>query len=170
MTGLITAEMQSIVGRPYERRRSFPIDATAIRWWAMAVYHPEAPPPRHWDPATPGGLEAPAEFNPFAWKAAEEVTIRSDGTEVERSTVQVPIEQRMGVAPPPLKTTMNGGLDVTYGAPMRVGDVISGTTAIGGYTEREGKSGPMLFTVLESRWTNQHDQLVKVSCMTIIRR
>jgi len=168
--GLITDEMKEIVGRPYERRRSFPVDANSIRWWAVAVYHPLPPPRRYWDPDTPGGLEAPSEFNPFAWKSLEEVNILPDGTEVERSIVLGPIESRLGITPPPFKTTMNGGLNVRYGEPMRVGDVIDSSTAIGSYTEREGKSGSMLFTAVETRWLNQKADLVKVSQMTVIRR
>lgn len=171
MPGLISEEMRGIVGRPYEQRRTFPIDATAIRRWAIAVYYPERPPREFWDSDVPGGIVAPAEFNPFAWMAAEEVEVAPAGPPVDpRHARPGGLELRLGVQPPDLKRALNGALQVTYGEVMRVGDVIFGTTAIIGYTERDGRTGPMLLTEVESRWKNQRDELVKTSLMTLIRR
>jgi hypothetical protein len=170
MVGLVTDEMTAVVGRPFERRTSHPIDASAIRRWALAVYWPEPAPREFWDTDTPGGLVAPADFNPFAWQCAKEVSLLADGSEVPASERSGPLETRLGITPPPTKTAMNGGLDVEYGVPMRIGDVIVSTGTIGGYSERPGRTGPMLFTIMESRWTNQRDELVKIYRMNLIRR
>jgi hypothetical protein len=171
MPELITAEMRSLIGRPYKQQRSFPIDATAIRRWAIAVYYPEQPPREFWDPDVPDGLVAPAEFNPFAWMASEDVELQPDGPPIDPGHARPGgLEFRFGVRPPDLKTALNGGLHVTYAALMRVGDVVFATTSIGGYTEREGRAGPILFTEVESHWSNQRDELVKISRMTMIRR
>ena len=69
---LISDEMQTIVGTPLNPSTSFPIAASDIRKWAMAVYYPAPPPRLFWDEeyaaATRfGGIVAPEEFNPFAW-------------------------------------------------------------------------------------------------------
>jgi hypothetical protein len=170
MVGLVTDEMTAVVGRPFERRTSHPIDASAIRRWALAVYWPEPAPREFWDTDTLGGLVAPADFNPFAWQCAKEVSLLADGSEVPASERSGPLETRLGITPPPTKTAMNGGLDVEYGVPMRVSDVITSTGTIGGYSERPGRTGPMLFTIMESRWTNQRDELVKIFRMNLIRR
>jgi hypothetical protein len=171
MPELITDEMRGIIGHPYEQQRSFPIDATAIRRWAIAVYYPEQPPREFWDPDAPEGMVAPAEFNPFAWMASENVEFQPAGPPMDPHHARPGgLEFRLGVKPPDLKTALNGGLHVTYAALMRVGDVIFGTTSIVGYTEREGRTGPILLTDIESRWSNQRDELVKISRMTMIRR
>ena len=72
MPSLITPEMLTILQKPYARSVSFPIDASDIRRWAIAVYYPDPPPLEYYDEVyaatTPqGGIIAPAEFNPFAW-------------------------------------------------------------------------------------------------------
>ena len=72
----ITDEMRSIVGETLSTMTSFPIAASDIRKWAMAIYFPEVPPPLYWDEeyaaSTPwGGIVAPEEFNPFAWMTVD---------------------------------------------------------------------------------------------------
>jgi hypothetical protein len=52
---------------------------------------------------------------------------------------------------------------------MRPGDVVSSATSITGYREREGRLGLMLFTTMESNWTNQHGDLIKTQRSTLIR-
>jgi hypothetical protein len=68
----ITDEMRAILDKPMSRLTSYPIAASDIRKWAIAVYYPEIPPRLFWDEdyaATSrfGGIVAPEEFNPFAW-------------------------------------------------------------------------------------------------------
>jgi hypothetical protein len=174
---LITEEMQAIVGRPYARATSFPVSASDIRRWAIAVYYPQAPPREFYDDeyaaSTPaGGIVAPLEFNPFAWMAEGEAgaagvaPIPPDPSLVAAGAC----EHRLGVQPPPLRRGLNGGLDVSFtGVPMRPGDVITSTAAIVAYDEREGRLGHMLFTTTENRWVNQHDEVVKIERMTLIR-
>jgi hypothetical protein len=68
--------VQEAVGREISRRVSFPVAASDIRRWAMAVYHPLLPPVRYWDEEwiaanLNGRVLAPQEFNPFAWMTAQ---------------------------------------------------------------------------------------------------
>ena len=163
-TSWITDEMRAAIGRELSRSVSYPIDASDIRRWAIAVYHPEPPPPRFWDDETPGGIVAPEELNPFAWMSAAprgRVSGTGDGG--------VGYEAQLGLAPLTTTSMLNGGIEVTYGEPMRPGDVITSVTSLTDYSEREGRLGLMLFTRSTARWTNQHDELVKSSVMTLIR-
>lgn len=168
----ITPEMRSIVGKPLRESQSYPVSASDIRRWAIAVYYPEVPPRLYWDEeyaaSTPfGGIVAPEDFNPFAWAAAvpdmeERMTERpSAGWDYQ--------EARFGVKGPGLKTNLNAGLVVRYGARMRPGDVIRSSSHIQSYEEKQGRMGTMLLTITRSTWLNQADELVKETDQTSIR-
>jgi hypothetical protein len=59
---------------------------------------------------------------------------------------------------------------VTYtGVAMHPGDVIRSVTRLAGYDERASATRTLLLTSLESRWTNQNGQLIKVQTMTTVR-
>jgi len=130
-----------------------------IRKWAIAVYWPETPPPLYWDQEYAkttryGGIVAPVDFNPFAWP-------------VQRTSAQ-DNEQ------PPLGGTigtrvMNGGSTEQYLIPMHPGDVITSSSALVDWNERQTRLGLTLFTISETRWTNQTGELVKIKSFTLIR-
>jgi hypothetical protein len=183
-TTYITDEMRALIGRETGRQTSLPINYSDIRRWAIAVYYPEVPPRLFWDEAYAAttvhkGIVAPEEFNPFAWlidgmepegavKADDAPSRRRGGTTSE-GFVGGP-ESQFGVASPPCRFQLNGGAEVEYGTVrMRVGDVITSVGSIADFHEREGRLGQMLFTVSEARWTNQRDELVKISRGTLIR-
>jgi N-terminal half of MaoC dehydratase len=167
-TTLISKEMQSLVGRLIERRVSFPVDDSDIRRWAIAVYYPQPPPARFIDATAGGprpGIVAPEEFNPFAWLTAERqnFTLATDENAVGRT------ELMLGTTPPDVRHMLNGGMEVSYGEPMRPGDVITSSNRLAEYSEREGRFGQMLFTIFEDTWTNDRDCLVKQTRSTLIR-
>ena len=165
----ISDVMRACVGRELSRSVSFPVSASDIRRWALAVYHPEEPPRLYWDEEYArqtfhGGIVAPEEFNPFAWMTAEPPGMRrgpdNDPDALERS---------LGIEGPGLGFQLNGGLHAEYGVRMRPGDVITSVTRLASYRERQGRLGLMLFTVSETIWTNGQDQLVKRTESTLIR-
>jgi hypothetical protein len=166
----ISDAMHGAIGSELERRVSFPIAASDIRKWAIAVYYPEEPPRRFWDEeaaaATPhGGVVAPEDFNPFAWMSASPAGVpRQDGGHDPNF-----LEVRLGIPGPGLAYQLNGGMESTYGAPMRPNDVVTSVNRLIGYHEREGRLGRMLFTTMEATWTNQHDEIVKRVQTTLIR-
>jgi N-terminal half of MaoC dehydratase len=178
MESVISDDMRAIVGVSLGGSVSYPVSASDIRRWAIAVYYPE-PPPRHfvdeeYARSTPfGGIVAPEEFNPFAWGAADSVSLPPPNPplEAERALVAVgAAEHRYGVPPPDLRRGLNGGVEIEHtDVRMRPGDVITTRTAIAEYSEREGRLGLMLFTTNESRWSNQRDELVRIERMTLIR-
>jgi hypothetical protein len=179
---VITDEMRSIVGKTNEVASSYPVAASDIRRWAMAVYYPETPPRIYWDEefaaTTPyGGIVAPEEFNPFAWGSPSRARAAKDSPQtagpsdedVEAATGGA-LEARMGVRGPSLTNFLNGGVENEYtGIPIRPGDVIRSTSGIAEYKEREGRLGVMLFTTMETRMYNQRDELVRIQRVTIIR-
>ena len=169
-TTYLTPELLGLVGRELRRTTSFPITDSDIRRWAIAVYYPEPAPRLFWDAeygagTVHGGIVAPEDFNPFAWMARETVLASAGGAGGAQS---VP-EALLGAEVPPTTAMVNGGLEVEYGSRMRPGDVITSTSTIGEYTEREGRLGLMLFSSTLDTWTNQRGETVKTSRNTLIR-
>jgi hypothetical protein len=161
---LISDAMRAVVGGQLSRSVSYPVAESDIRRWAIAVYYPQEPPKRFWDPTSRDGIAAPEDFNPFAWLAASsEGRPRRPGGDPDHT------ELSLGIAGPGLSTVLNGGMSAEYGEPIRPRDVVTSVNRLTGYSERTGRLGHMLFTVLEDTWTNQRDQFVKRTRMTLIR-
>jgi hypothetical protein len=161
----ISPAMRAALGREIRRRVSYPVEASDIRKWAIAVYFPE-PPPRAFIDLKDGDMIAPQEFNPFNWLCAHE-----EGVDLPASADNDPgrTEMMLGIDGPGLKFQLNGGLEAEYAAPIRLGDVITSVRRLSEYRERPGRLGLMLFTVTEDVWTNQRDELVKRTRATVIR-
>lgn len=169
----LSPRMRECVGRELDRRVSFPVASSDIRRWAIAVYYPELPPRRFWDPSdtlhsdtlhsdTKGSadLVAPEDFNPFAWMVADPpgppLVLRDP-------------EELLGVPGPEVTVRLRGGMTVEYGVPIRSGDVITSVRSLAGYDERDGRRGTMLFTTIADTWTNQRGEFVKTFQFTFIR-
>ncbi|MCW2495276.1 MaoC family dehydratase N-terminal domain-containing protein [Jatrophihabitans sp.] len=162
--------MAAAVGGVLAVRVSYPVSASDIRRWAIAVYFPDRPPRQYWDAAyaatlPTGGIVAPEEFNPFAWMAAvpEAPAIKPSSTHPDS------VEIRLGVPGPGLTFQLNAGMESEYGVWMRPGDVITSVTSLKHYRETAGRLGLMLITTLEDRWTNQAGELVQLAQSTSIR-
>jgi len=160
----ITPEMAALTGAELGTQTSFPIAASDIRRWAVALYAPTAPPRLFWDEeyaATTrhGGIVAPEEFNPFAWMAASGPPEELESFDAGASGQAV--ERLLGFEAPATSNVLNGGMEVEYGVRMRPGDVITSVRRHGGYSERTGRLGLMLFTTFDTEWTNQHGEWVK---------
>lgn len=157
----ISDEMRGSVGSELDRRISYPITSSDIRRWAVAIYYPELPPRRFWlDSTDAAALVAPEDFNPFAWLIADPAG--------PPPSLRDP-EELLGIVSPDAPVRLRGGMSVEYGAPMRAGDVITSVRRLGGYTERDGRRGPMLLTTIVDTWTNQRDELVKNFEFTFLR-
>jgi hypothetical protein len=148
----------SWLGRTTEPVVSLPVGANDIRRWAIAVYYPDPPPADLFDVDLAcngpwGGFIAPRDFNPFAW-------VREFHPE------SYPWMRGMGTEPG--TRGLNGGQRSLYFAPIREGDVITCHATLVDAYEKEGRLGTMLFLVDESRWTNQHGDLVKIGLRTSI--
>jgi hypothetical protein len=170
---LITDEMRGIVGVVMEEETSFPIAASDIRRWALAVYYPEIPPAEFWDEDDPvtlarGGIVAPDEFNPLAWMAKDPKAGRHPAL---GATPKVgAFEVALGVDPPEFRAVLQGEIRARYGeAQMRPGDVIHSATSITEYFERQGRMGLQLYTTLSEELTNQTGAWVKTVDTVFVR-
>lgn len=166
----ISPAMQQAVGSELSRMVSYPVSESDIRKWALAVYYPEEPPARFWDGEVAassryGGIVAPEDFNPFAWLRAQPRGVSRSSAATDADST----ERSLGIDGPHLVNQLNGGVSVEYGEPIRPGDVITSVTRLGQYREREGSLGLMLFTPMETTWTNQRDEMVKRSTLVLIR-
>ena len=145
---------------------------SVYRRWAAAIYWPEPPPRLFWDEeyaktTKHGGIVAPEELNPFAYFTTDGPNVPSSFEGAVRGAGP---EESLGATAPQTSFIMNGGTEVTYGVRMRAGDVItSGLTKLVEYKESTGRLGLTLFTVTETPWTNQEDQVVKTSRSILIR-
>lgn len=72
--------------------------------------------------------------------------------------------------PLPLPRVMAGGVEAEYHGIIRAGDRLTAVTRVGSIRERAGRTGPLIFTVLETVVTNQRDEAVVVERTTLIAR
>lgn len=171
MTTNISAAMRAAVGTELSREQSYPVCESDIRRWALAVYWP-SPAPRHFldesgAASRATGFVAPEEFNPFAWAVAARHTTDSVEDGVDHDPDR--LERMAGIHGPGLQFMLNGGVDVTYGVPIRPDDVITNVRRLGPYSERQGRLGLMLFSRTNDTWTNQRGEMVKDTISTLIR-
>ena len=146
----LTPELLSLIGRETEAV-SEEVSAYAIRHFAKAVFD-ENPLYRGSAGAEPpsAGIIAPPAFflgiaKPF-WEGAE-------------GESKLPIKA---------KTTVAGGEEWEWLAPIRAGDVITRKSKLIDIYEKQGKNGPMLFMVNEATFTNQHGEIAVRAKMTVI--
>lgn len=101
-----------------------------------------------------GGLIAPPLFYmaPLT-EPKPESELRPDG---------LPSEGKFPIPPTPLPRLMDGGTEIEFFQPIRVGDVLTGRSTIVDLYQKEGRSGPLIFVVRETRFTNQQGVVVLI--------
>ena len=70
----------------------------------------------------------------------------------------------------PDKANINGGTELDFYKPMKVGDTITTVAKLADVKEKVGKSGSMIFLTVEVTYTNQEGELVVRCRNTFIRR
>ena len=66
----------------------------------------------------------------------------------------------------PFPAGLDGGSEWSYFEPVRPGDRITVTAKIGGFNERTGRLGKMLFTIRETTYRNQFGTVVAIQRST----
>ena len=70
----------------------------------------------------------------------------------------------------PFKANINAGTELEYFKPIEAGDTITTVAKLADVQEKEGRSGPLIFLIVEVTYTNQRGELVARCRNTFIRR
>jgi 3-methylfumaryl-CoA hydratase len=152
---LITDEIRSWVGRetpPW----TIEVSRLDVQRFAVAT---DDPNPLYLDKEKArqsryGGLIAPPLFYmaPLT-EPKPESELRPDG---------LPYEGKFPIPPTPLPRLMDGGTDIEFFQPIRVGDVLTGRSKITDIYQKDGRSGSLIFVVRETAFTNQRGEIVLI--------
>lgn len=74
----------------------------------------------------------------------------------------LPYEGKFPIPPTPLPRLMDGGTDIEFFQPIRVGDVLTGRSKIMDIYQKDGRSGALIFVVRETTFTNQQGEVVLI--------
>jgi hypothetical protein len=149
--------LENASGKWYRERKSFAVDFSDIRRWAIGVNWPESPPKifvdeEHANKSKWGKNIAPREFNPFAWP------VQSDD-----------LNGGLDIGLIPNLRSMAGGTRDIYGEQIYVGDIISERSRVSEYKLTKTRLGKTLFVINESQWNNQENQFVRSRFSTGVR-
>lgn len=78
------------------------------------------------------------------------------------------VEKLVGMAPD--KANINGGTEIEFFRPMKVGDTITTMAKLVDVKEKVGRSGRLIFLLVEVTYKNQRGELVARCRNTFIRR
>jgi acyl dehydratase len=172
----LTAEVKALIGLEGEPQAGWePVERSEIRRFAQAVMDDD---PIFWNEAYAkntryGGVVAPPLFPLFAHRRppgspdplAEAATNPDfDGSAGLLTTGLPPVPL------PKLPRLLNGGNEVELYQLPTLGDRITARSKYLDIYEKSGRSGTMVFIVIETRYMNQRDELLMVSRVTLIRR
>jgi acyl dehydratase len=176
-TSFITDDMRALIGVPGPKLTApYPLGADELRRFVQGVMEGD---PVHWDPeaaaasrygevvATPlFPMHSPTRPAPGGPDPLEHLREDPDWDGIDRSAA-------FGGLPAidlPLKRILNGGTEAEFFQLAKLGDVISSQAQYTDITEREGKSGAMVLVKVQTTYTNQDDETLLVSTMTVIMR
>jgi acyl dehydratase len=109
-----------------------------------------------------GGLIAPPLFYMAPMTdPVPESELRPDG---------LPYVGKFPIPPTPLPRLMDGGTEVEFFAPIRVGDTLTGRCKITDIYQKDGRTGPLIFVARETSFTNQRGELVLIEKAASILR
>ena len=159
----VPAAARAMIGKE-SAPRTFDVTAAAIRHFAQAIGDDS---PLYYDAGyaarTPwGGIVAPPTFffTLGYYDDAPGTQYREDGRPAG-TELDVPL---------PVSRTVGGASSVEFGEPARPGDVITVVKKMVDVYSKEGKSGLLYFTVVETTFTNQKGELVARERASFIER
>mgnify|MGYP001088974673 CR=1 FL=1 len=159
----VPAEALAMIGKEAVPQ-SCEVTKTAIRRFAQAIGNadPVYVDEEYAKTTRWGGIVAPPTFF-FAlgyYDDAAGIRLREDGRPTG-SELDVPL---------PVSRTVGGASSVEFGVPARPGDVITMRKRVADVYSKEGKSGTLYFTVVETTYTNQRGELVARERASFIER
>ena len=172
----ITPEIKALIGLEGDPQTSWePVERSEVRRFAQAVMDDD---PIFWNDAYVkntryGEVVAPPLFPLFAHRrppgspdplASAAMDPDFDGFVGLLTTGLPPVPLPM------LPRLLNGGNEVEFYQLPALGDRITARAKYLDIYEKSGRSGTMVFIVVETRYTNQDDDLLMISRLTLIRR
>ena len=174
VTGVLTDEVRALVGVTGPRRVApEPVGADTLRRFAQAAMELD---PIHWDEAAARarGYErvvAPPLFplHAFPRPAGTPDPLDALADDPDWDGIEL-TEDGLPPVEVPLPRLLNGGVAAEVFALARVGDTIAAQSRYADISEREGSSGPMVFVVVETDYTNGDGALLLRTRTTMIAR
>lgn len=172
----LTPEVKALIGMEGEPEACWePVERSEIRRFAQAVMDDD---PIYWNDAYAretryGGVVAPPLYPLFAHRRAPETPDPLPEAAMNPDFDGFTLLLHPGLPPVPLPTLprlLNGGSEVEFYQLPRLGDRITARAKYLDIYEKSGRSGTMVFIVIETRYLNQRDELLLVSRVTLIRR
>jgi acyl dehydratase len=172
----ITPEIKALIGLEGEPQTSWePVERSEVRRFAQAVMDDD---PIFWNDTHAqttryGAVVAPPLFPLFAYRCAP-----GSPDPLNPAATDPDFDGFMGllttglppVSLPTLPRLLNGGNEVEFYQLPKLGERITARAKYLDIYEKTGRSGTMVFIVVETRYTNQHDELLMISRLTLIRR
>jgi acyl dehydratase len=172
----ITPEIKALIGLEGEPQIACePVERSEVRRFAQAVMDDD---PIFWDDAYARNTRyeavvAPPLFPLFAHRRRPASPDPLDAAAIDPDFDGFVGLLTSGLPPVPLPTLprlLNGGNEVELYQLPTLGDRITARAKYLDIYEKTGRSGTMVFIVVETRYTNQHDALLLISRLTLIRR
>jgi acyl dehydratase len=172
----LTPAVRALIGMEGEPQTCWePVERSEIRRFAQAIMDDD---PIFWNDAYAkntryGTVVAPPLFPLFAYRStpgspdllADAATDPDFDGFAGLTTTGLPL-----IHLPQLPRLLNGGNEVELYQLPKLGDHLTARSKYVDIYEKTGRSGTMVFIVIETRYTNQDEALLMISRITLIRR
>jgi acyl dehydratase len=175
MMNYITAEVEALIGQESEWEEACdPVERGQIRRHAQATMDPD---PLYWDndyaaSTRFGGVSAPPLFPLHVLRvradAADPLARAADDPDFDGSVRGV--MKGLQPMPIPLTRVLNGGNDVEIYQLAKPGEKIRVKSKYSKIYQREGRSGPLVFLITETLYTNEKGETLIKAIQTRILR
>ncbi len=159
---MLPEEVKQLVGQT-RSTRVFQVEKGAIKKFADAV---DDRNPLYWDDeytqrSRYGSIIAPPGFFgwPTQWERGKTFILYEENMEPRASLA------RLGYS-----RVLDGGMEYEFSLPVHAGDTLSATSVIKNIMEREGRSGKLVFVIIETTYVNQNGAVVARARSTSISR
>ena len=160
---MLPKEVSQLIGKVGDVR-VFEVEKEAIRRFADAIGDQN---PLYYDEeyarnSSYGSIVAPPGF--FGWPNKWE----REGPFFSRTTVK--LGAALAKAGYSMVAAIDAGIEYEFFCPVRAGDTLVASSRILDISERQGKTGKTVFTIIETNYTNQSGDLVAKSRWASIQR
>lgn len=170
----ITDEIKALIGRESDREEAtHPVETSEVRRFHHATMDPAR---RYWDEGWAshsryGSVVAPPAFPVHAFRrAADAPDPLAADAEPDFGGMSKQLRPGLPIVDVPLDRMLNGGYEYELFRYARIGEKIFRRSRYRDIYQREGKSGPMVFILVEETYTTDAGELLLRTTNTIILR